>query len=280
LAKQKPLSVLNQFTPDLKQISLFDTDTADDEAILAEIMGKSVDVSDYVYSFEQGGKAVEGLSIIGVNEAANRIGNIKVESMLVDERPHSWLALVKAINTSTKKVCYGAFEQPKRFRGSKNDPFAFTKAVHKAQRNAIRGHLPPWLVNEMINAYRRQRGMEPLPPDKEDDEDEEETETKKHKITTAQKSAFAQANRLNKRMLRAGITQEDFWATIKKRFKVESRNDITEAEWTLLAAELSAADKDRAIFTEFVKRVRSEYSDDDFSTKLSWNEEGRMKKEE
>lgn len=246
----------------------FDTDTADDEAILAEIMGKSVDVSDYVYSFEQGGKTVEGLSIIGVNEAANRVGNIKVESMLLNERPHSWLAFITTVNKSTKQVHYGAFEQPKRLRSGKSDPFAFTKAVHKAQRNAIKGHLPPWLVDEIINAYRIQRGMESLSPDKEEDE---ETESKKHKITNAQKSAFAQANRLNKRMLRAGITPDDFWATIKKRFKVESRNDITEAEWTLLAAELSAADKEKAIFTEFVKQVRKDYSEDDFSAKLSLN---------
>ena len=252
-----------------KQSLLFDTDTADDEAILAEIMGQSVDVSDYVYSFEQGGKMVEGLNLIGVNEAANRMGNIKVENMLFDERSHSWLAFVKTIGKSTKQVCYGAFEQPKRLRGSKNDPFAFTKAVHKAQRNAIRGHLPPWLVNELINAYRIQRGIVPLPPDKEDDE---ETEPKKHKISNAQKSAFAQVNRLNKRLLRVGITQDDFWAIIKKRFKVESRNDITEAEWTLLAAELSAADKDRAIFSELVEQIRREYSDDDFSAKLNFNE--------
>ncbi len=249
----------------LKPLLLFDTDTADDEAILAEIMGKSVDISDYVYSFEQGGKTVEGLSIIGVNEAANRMGNIKVENILFDERPHSWLAFAKTVNTSTKQVYYGAFEQPKRLRSGKIDPFAFTKAIHKAQRNAIRGHLPPWLVKEMTNAYRIQKGMEPLPPDKEDDE---ETEPKQHKITNAQKSAFAQANRLNKRLLKAGITQDDFWAAIKKRFKVESRNDITEATWTLLAAELSAADKDRNLFSEFVKQIKKDYVDDDFSSKL------------
>jgi len=242
-------------------------DTADDAAILAEIMGKSVDVSDYIYSYEQGGKTVEGLSIIGVNEAANRMGNIKVEGMLFDERPHSWLAFAKTINTSTKKIHYGAFEQPKRFRGGKIDPFAFTKAVHKAQRNSIREHLPPWLVREIINAYRTQRMLEPLPPDKKDDE---ETEPKKHKITNAQKSAFAQANRLNKRLLRAGITQDDFWAAIKKRFKVESRNDITESEWILLAAELSAADKDRNIFAEFVKEIKKDYKDDHFSPKLNF----------
>ena len=65
-----------------------------------------------------------------------------------------------------------------------------------------------------------------------------------------------------------GITQDDLWHSIKKRFKVESRNDITEAEWTLLAAELNAAESNRAIFNEFVKKIKQAFADDDFLLQL------------
>ncbi|HIE28497.1 TPA: hypothetical protein EYP66_14550 [Candidatus Poribacteria bacterium] len=238
-------------------------DAADDNAILAQIMGHAVDISDYVYSFQQGGKLVEGLSLIGVNEAANRKGSIKVKNMLFDDRLHSWLAYVTAIDTSTNKIHYGAFEQPKRTKSGKIDAFAFTKAVHKAQRNAIRQHLPAHLVREIINLYRMQKGISQLSQD-ENDEDE----PPKHKITNAQKSAFAQANRLKKALLRVGITQDDLWNSIRKRFKVESRNDITEAEWTLLAAELNAAESNGAIFNEFVKKIKQAFADDDFLLEL------------
>ena len=251
----------------LRAFAESDLDAADDTAILAQIMGHAVDISDYVYSFQQSGKLVEGLSLIGVNEAANRKGSIKVKNMLFEDRPHSWLAFATAIDTSTKEIHYGAFEQPKQTKGGKTDVFAFTKAVHKAQRNAIRQHLSEELVREIINLYRMQKEILPLPREEEAKTDDED-KPPKHKITNAQKSAFAQANRLKKALLRLGITQDDLWDSIKKRFNVESRNDITESEWTLLAAELNAMESDRAIFTDFAKKIKSAFAEDDFSSKL------------
>jgi len=251
----------------LRAFAESDLDAADDTAILAQIMGHAVDISDYVYSFQQSGKLVEGLSLIGVNEAANRKGSIKVKNMLFEDRPHSWLAFATAIDTSTKEIHYGAFEQPKRTKSGKTDIFAFTKAVHKAQRNAIRQHLSEELVREIINLYRMQKEILPLPREEEAKTDDED-KPPKHKITNAQKSAFAQANRLKKALLRLGITQDDLWDSIKKRFNVESRNDITESEWTLLAAELNAMESDRAIFTDFAKKIKSAFAEDDFSSKL------------
>ncbi len=247
-----------------------DTDSADDKAILAQLMGQHINIADYVYSFRRGGQAVEGLSLIGINEAANRKGSIKVEEALFEERPHSWLAFVKAIDTSTREIHYGVFEQPKRTPSGKMDVFAFTKAIHKAQRNAIRQHLSPELLREIINLYRKEMGREPVVDDNEETEpsDAEKNESPKHTITNAQKSAFAQANRLNNALLRAGITQNDLWNSIKQRFNVESRNDITEAEWTILAAELQAAEGSRPIFTHLVQRIQQAFADDEFPAKL------------
>ena len=37
-----------------------------------------------------------------------------------------------------------------------------------------------------------------------------------------------------------GITKSDFWSYVKRRYAVESRNDMTEMQWTQLSAELQA----------------------------------------
>ena len=53
----------------------------------------------------------------------------------------SWIATVKAVDTITGSSRFGAFAQAKK-NGSRPDPYAFTKAIHKAQRNAIKQLLP------------------------------------------------------------------------------------------------------------------------------------------
>ena len=111
----------------------------DDQAIIQMMTGQAI--KDYVYSFKQGGKVVEGLTLAGINEAANRRGGIEVAEIEYTERDQSWLAVAKATDCITGSSRYGACEQPKS-AGSRPDPFAFTKAIHKAQRNAIKQLLP------------------------------------------------------------------------------------------------------------------------------------------
>ena len=50
-------------------------DQVDDQAIVEMMTGQAI--QDYVYSFKQGGKTVEGLTLAGINEAANRRGGIQ-----------------------------------------------------------------------------------------------------------------------------------------------------------------------------------------------------------
>lgn len=218
---------------------------ADDEAIIAMMTGQAI--QEYVYSFRQGGKTVEGLTLAGINEAANRRGGIQVSEVTYEEREHSWLAIVKATDTFTNSSRYGAYEQPKR-SGGREDPFAFTKAIHKAQRNAVKQLLPTPVIKEILNFYLRRGKAAEIPVTGEPAEKTEE-------ITNQQKAAFSLAQRLREPLEKRGITQNDLWNYVRRRFHVESRNEMLEEHWTQLAAELRAASEDATLFDDFVKRI-------------------------
>ena len=49
-------------------------DEVGDQSIVEMMIGQAI--QDYVYSFNQGGRVVEGLTHPGINEAANRRGGI------------------------------------------------------------------------------------------------------------------------------------------------------------------------------------------------------------
>ncbi len=222
-------------------------DQVDDQAIVEMMTGQSI--QDYVYSFKQGGKTVEGLTLAGINEAANRRGGIQVDDVQYEERDHSWLATAKATDTVTGSSRYGAYEQPKRM-GNRDDPHAFTKAIHKAQRNAVKQLLPVTVIKEVLNFYlHRQAGGETaqmgLP-----------SAASTGKISNAQKAAFSMATKLEGKLGEQNITKSDFWNYVKRRYAVESRNDMTEMQWTQLSAELQAGASTPDLFKELVGRIQ------------------------
>ena len=221
-------------------------DQVDDQAIIEMMTGQAI--RDYVYSFKQGGKVVEGLTLAGINEAANRRGGIQVEDIRFEEREHSWIVIAKATDTLTGSSRYGAFEQTK-MAGSRPDPYAFTKAVHKAQRNAIKQLLPVGVIKEVLNFYLHRKA--------EFDQSQMElsTESRHDKISSAQKAAFVLASKLEAQLEETGITKSDFWNYVKRRYNVESRNDMTEFQWTQLSAELKAAESDPQLFKQLIDRI-------------------------
>ena len=203
-------------------------DQVDDQAIIELMTGQTI--QDYVYSFKQGGRTVEGLTLAGINEAANRRGGIQVEDVTYEERDHSWIAVAKATDTITGSSRYGAYEQAKMM-GSRPDPFAFTKAIHKAQRNAIKQLIPVPVIREVLNFYlhrKTQGGAAAQQP---------RARQGGGNITTAQKAAFAIASQLDAPLEKKGISKAALWNYIKRRYGVESRNDMSEMQWTELAAE-------------------------------------------
>ena len=75
-------------------------------------------------------------------------------------------------------------------------------------------------------------------------------------LGSAQKAAFALATKLKDKLEQQSISQENFWSYVKTRFGVESRNQMSEVDWTTLAAELTAASSKKELFQEFIKKIR------------------------
>ena len=222
-------------------------DQVDDQAIVELMTGQTI--QDYVYSFKQGGRTVEGLTLAGINEAANRRGGIQVEEVKYEELDNSWIATAKAVDTITGSSRYGAYEQPK-MNGSRPDPFAFTKAIHKAQRNAIKQLLPVPVIREVLNFYlhRKAGGGNSAP--------QQQIPQSGGNIAQAQKAAFAIANNLAEPLEKKGITKADLWNYIKRKYGVESRNDMSELQWTQLSAELKAAETTPQLLDDLCERVK------------------------
>lgn len=223
-------------------------DQVADQSIVEMMTGQAI--QDYVYSFKQGSRVVEGLTLAGINEASNRRGGIQVEKIDYRETPHSWIATAEAIDTVTGSSRYGAYEQAKKI-DSRSDPFAFTKAIHKAQRNAIKQLIPVPVIREVLNFYLNRSTAAP-------DTQAETEESATDNITNAQKAAFAIAANLKARLKKADITDNQLWDYVKRTYKVASRNDMTEQQWTELAAEFRAAETTPVLFEELKKRILTE----------------------
>ena len=222
-------------------------DQVDDRAIVEMMTGQTI--QDYVYSFKQGNKVVEGLTLAGINEAANRRGGIQVNEINYEETEHSWIATAEAIDTITGNSRYGAFEQPKRM-GSRPDPFAFTKAIHKAQRNAIKQLIPVPVIREVLSFYLNR------PVQNEGTEHPTQPNLRNGTISNAQKAAFAIANKLAAPLQKQGIDKTALWDYIKRKYEVDSRNDMSELQWTELSAELKAAETHQKLFEALTQRIK------------------------
>ncbi len=222
-------------------------DQVDDQAIIELMTGQTI--QDYVYSFKQGGRTVEGLTLAGINEAANRRGGIQVEEIKYEEQENSWIATAKAVDTITGSSRYGAYEQPK-MAGGRQDPFAFTKAVHKAQRNAIKQLIPVPVIREVLNFYLHRKAGSG------NSARQQQIPQGGGNIAQAQKAAFAIANNLEAPLGKNGITKADLWTYIKRKYSVESRNDMTEMQWTQLSAELKAAETSPQLLADLCERIK------------------------
>ena len=222
-------------------------DQVDDQAIIELMTGQTI--QDYVYSFKQGGRTIEGLTLAGINEAANRRGGIQIEEIKYEEREHSWIATAKAVDTITGSSRYGAYEQLK-MAGNRPDPFAFTKAIHKAQRNAIKQLIPVPVIREVLNFYlHRKAGSGNAIP-------QQEAPQSGGNIANAQKAAFAIASNLAEPLEKKSVGKADLWDYIKRKYSVESRNDMNEMQWTQLSAELKAAETSPKLLDELCERIK------------------------
>lgn len=142
----------------LMQKEVEEMESKDDTQILAEMKGdfKAEVLKQLFYSFMSGGRKVVGLSYKGVKQIAMRQGHIMVKELELKETEKAWIATCKARDKAKDLEVYGAAIQPKEIvlrDGNKMpDSFAMSKAVSKAQRNALRGLISEVVVTE---AYKR-----------------------------------------------------------------------------------------------------------------------------
>lgn len=138
-------------------------DRHDENLILDELKKRATKT--LFYDFEQGGKRLIDLSIKGVLECIglmNRTGKCRVavdprsadvRREVIDEKEYI-VARVYAIDAVSGFGVYGTARQPMRMtlRNGKEqfDPFAETKALNKAQRNALGMLIPQKIRSAMI----------------------------------------------------------------------------------------------------------------------------------
>lgn len=156
--KKPELAKIEELSEEERQKILAAVEARDDEQILAELSGdfKSEIVKQFFYSFESMGRKVIGLSFKGIKQIVQKMGNIEVTDLDLKETEKAWIAICKARDRVRNIEIYGAAIQMKEMTlrdGSKiQDQFALTKAVSKAQRNALRGLISEVVITE---AYKR-----------------------------------------------------------------------------------------------------------------------------
>ena len=77
------------------------------------------------------------------------------------------------------------------------------------------------------------------------------TDGKRH----AQRHAFALASQLIQRFNPRGITEADFWASVKADYGVRSRSEIGELGYVRLSARLQAAQRHEKIFESLCREI-------------------------
>lgn len=79
----------------------------------------------------------------------------------------------------------------------------------------------------------------------------------------AQRHAFALASQLLPAFNQRGITEADFWESVKADNGVRSRSEIDELGYVRLAARLQAAQRHESIFDAFCEEILAEIEPDE-----------------
>lgn len=173
----KPSAEMLLVDPDDRQDVFRAMDRADEVQILDELAGRAIKAM--VYSFEQkGGGLMTDLSVGGVNETirlmnergGTRIGispQPPVKEVVERGEENYWQVMAYAIDGRTGVGRWGVALEPE-YVGSgakrKWDKFGLTKALNKAQRNALRAHIPEEFRQTVIALFLEQDARQELKP--------------------------------------------------------------------------------------------------------------------
>lgn len=141
-------------------------DKADEEQVLAEMRGEII--KEYVYSYIQGKKIVEGLSLAGINAVAIHMAEngypLRVINQWITEDDKYIKAIVKVgrfsvTDEGTEVILdstLGAKRQARNYPRGAENPFAYELAITKAERNARKKLMPEKIIIEMMKEYKKQ----------------------------------------------------------------------------------------------------------------------------
>lgn len=163
----------------LKQIQ--DIDQRDEQQVLAELAGETLD--DYIYEIpEQRNKKGEvtrkrtvKLSWLGTKEMGRAKGNISLSDPIISDFDGALRVVVKGTDLSRNFSIFGGCHQPKNQKVKtydesgreigftlQEDPYCFSKALSKAQRNVVQALIPAPFMAKMIDKFLVSSGKPPL----------------------------------------------------------------------------------------------------------------------
>lgn len=153
-------------------------DRADEVLILDELQERALDT--FVYSFTSGGKRMTDLTVAGVNESVrlmNERGGTQIgiseQAPVVDHETRAGEEYVRVMvyardGRAAGSGRWGTAVEPCDHQDQKRkgqwDKFAFTKALNKAQRNALKMQIPEDFRQTIIAQYLGTHHMQELKP--------------------------------------------------------------------------------------------------------------------
>lgn len=226
---------------EIKELAKFDPfmamDKLDDDAIVAELRGQTIDA--LVYQVETGGQTVTGLSKAGVDAVCREMAKqgevIRELDLNVLDTGEDYVAHVKAgryiiqINQQTGEsrevlldTVFGAKKQPKKYDNGKLNPFAYEQAVSKASRNAKMRLLREDLKQATIQLAQEQKKVIRV------------SEKNGTKSTNEKSLSEAQIRLLYGRAKSKGLSEEAVHKMIKEILGKESVKDLNSQDLDVL----------------------------------------------
>lgn len=141
-------------------------DREDEKQIIAEMRGEIL--KEYVYSYKDKGRTIEGLSLAGINAVSIYMAEMRKPMRALEQHITEDSEFVKAVvkvgRYSVKDdgtevgldSAYGAKRQAKFYASGKENPFAFEQAISKAERNARKKLIPEKVIVELMKQYKEE----------------------------------------------------------------------------------------------------------------------------
>lgn len=151
-----------------------DIEERDEGQILAELAGETID--EYIYEIkDKKGKRTVKLSWIGTREMARNRGNITLSDPIIQDSDGYLRVVVRANDLKRNFSVFGGCHQPKQMKVKifddqgkelghqmQDDPYYFSKALSKAQRNVMQSVIPASFMARMIDRFLVMEGKAPL----------------------------------------------------------------------------------------------------------------------